>query len=297
MPGSHDAGMSAINGPTPVSNKQNTQTQNLDFSGQLAQGARYFDLRPVIAGGHYAAGHYSNIAGIWQGATGQSIQDIIVQINNYLDKNRELVVLELTADHMYDTDHGYNLFNSDQWNGLFKLMSGLKHLYVAPKGTTDLTRLSLKSFIASSGAVIVVVRGYNNLGSYANNGFYTGSQYPMYNNYSNTDSDDDMRHDQISKMQTQRASPDSDPFLLSWTLTLQLGTSIGIVGSSIIDLAQRVLPELYGTPAEPTAGVWSFMNKNTYPNVILIDAWPNDQRVTDLCMAVNRYFNPGCNGH
>ena len=226
----------------------------------------------LFLGGNYAAGHYSKVVDTWEGATGQSIQDIILQINNYLDNNHELVVLELTADHMVDTDNGYNDFNADQWNGLFKLMSTLKHLYVAPKGTADLTRLSLKSFIGKSGAVVVIVRGYNNLGSYAGKGFYTGDQYPMYNNYSNTDSDINMMHDQISKMQAQRTSPDSTPFLLSWTLTQQFGTSIDIAGSSIIDLAQQALPDLYGripdigTQADFFSGIWSSMSKNTYPN-------------------------------
>lgn len=82
MPGSHDAGMYKLNGKTPVSTKQNTQTQILNIYDQLRRGSRYFDIRPVVGnGGQWLTGHYSKVVGVWQGANGESIDDMIADIN------------------------------------------------------------------------------------------------------------------------------------------------------------------------------------------------------------------------
>jgi hypothetical protein len=61
IPGSHDSGMSQLNGGSGGI-AEDTRTQTLDFGGQLKAGARFFDLRPVIAGGYWYTGHYSFFA-------------------------------------------------------------------------------------------------------------------------------------------------------------------------------------------------------------------------------------------
>jgi len=85
MPGSHDAGMSVFRPGTVGAHFANTQTQYLDFYGQLVAGSRYFDLRPVISNGQWVAGHYSKLGdgdnGVWVGGNGQSIEDIVSQVN------------------------------------------------------------------------------------------------------------------------------------------------------------------------------------------------------------------------
>ncbi|KAI9860060.1 MAG: hypothetical protein M1813_006408 [Trichoglossum hirsutum] len=186
MPASHDAGMSVLNGHTSGSNKQDTVTQNLDISGQLNSGARYFDIRPVIASGGFATGHYSKIKGVWQSGNGQSIDDIISQINRFLDCNQELVIL--SPSHTLDTDHGYQEFSQDQWNQLLQKLSGLTHRYVAPTGTSDLGKLKLQDFISTSPKVLLILDGNLNLGAFAHQGFYTSSQLPVFNSYSDTES-------------------------------------------------------------------------------------------------------------
>ncbi len=82
--GSHDSGMSVVTGRTGFADSGIVITQSRDIGQQLALGARYFDIRPVIAGGAFKTGHYSKIPVNpigWQGADGQTIQDIIRQIN------------------------------------------------------------------------------------------------------------------------------------------------------------------------------------------------------------------------
>jgi hypothetical protein len=118
MPASHDAGMSKLDGKTETSTTQNTVTQNLDIAGQLTYGARYFDIRPVIGGGIFKTGHYSKYDCCWNGGNGQSIDDVISQVNSFLAQNQELVILDLS--HAYDSDTGYNELTQDEWNQLIQ---------------------------------------------------------------------------------------------------------------------------------------------------------------------------------
>jgi hypothetical protein len=81
MPGSHDAGMSEINAHTVGVTYENTQTQLLNIYNQLVYGSRYFDLRPVVSSGQFVAGHYSEVENIWFGGNGQSVAEMITEIN------------------------------------------------------------------------------------------------------------------------------------------------------------------------------------------------------------------------
>lgn len=100
MPGSHDAGISKIDGtaggePHPEhdeseklhadhylgASEQNCQTQAVDIYEQLQRGSRYFDIRPVLGnGGKYLTGHY-NTDGSKLGCNGESIDDVVSDIN------------------------------------------------------------------------------------------------------------------------------------------------------------------------------------------------------------------------
>lgn len=107
MPGSHDAGMSEFNSPTFGVTDYETLTQTLDISGELHAGARYFDIRPVINGGHYGTGHFTGVFG----ADGQSMQDIIWDINNFTDTNAELIILAFASS--VNRDNNFKTFNRD----------------------------------------------------------------------------------------------------------------------------------------------------------------------------------------
>ena len=61
IPGTHDSGMSKISTGTAFGFECNTVTQTHDIKKQLSLGSRYFDIRPVISGGQYYTGHYSEI--------------------------------------------------------------------------------------------------------------------------------------------------------------------------------------------------------------------------------------------
>jgi hypothetical protein len=117
LPGSHDAGMSTITGGTVGGNSGNCQNQGLDIGNQLRAGARYFDIRPVINAGGFKTGHYSDTGEPfgWQGANGQSMSDIIDQINDFCRISAELIVVRLS--HALNTDsRPYKDLTQDEWN-------------------------------------------------------------------------------------------------------------------------------------------------------------------------------------
>ena len=301
IPGSHDAGMSTRTGGTAFGKECNTLTQTLGILGQLSQGARYFDIRPVISGGHYYTGHYSFVGAInsWQGANGQpiqsidgqSVQSIISDINNYTASNQELIVLSLSSDR--DTDQSsYPPFTQEQWNTLLSMLEGINNRYIAPNPTTvDLTQLSLQHFIGNSQAAVIVVVDPNgsgiSLGDYASKGFYSPSSLNVYNEYSNTNDFDTMANDQLAKMKTQRTSPDSPCFLLSWTLTQSDGQAVacGLPSPfnagciSIVDLANTANPALCGK-------LWPACTSQCYPNILYTDN-VNTSVFAALALAIN----------
>ncbi|KAJ7041510.1 PLC-like phosphodiesterase [Mycena alexandri] len=288
IPGSHDAGMSQINGGTAFSDAANTQTQTLSINGQLNAGSRYFDIRPVIADGLYSTGHYSDVTAIdsWQGSNGQSIASVISDINAFTSTNNELIIINLS--HAYDTDAGnsnYPIFTQAQWEALFTQLEGINHLYVAPNPTTvDLTTLTLSTFIANSPAVVVIVQPDNsvNLGAFAQKGFYQYSQLNAYNEYSDTATLSTMESDQLAKLAAQRTTPDQSYFLLSWTLTQDTLQVLGL-GDSIIQLANTADPTLY-TALPPK------LSASTYPNILYIDNFQNDGKAVALAMTINTNY-------
>ncbi|KAI0615204.1 PLCXc domain-containing protein, partial [Pyrenophora tritici-repentis] len=188
MPGSHDAGMGAFHPGTIGAHFANTQTQYLDFAGQLKAGSRYFDLRPVISRGDWVTGHYSSVGDIWLGGNGQSLSEIIQQINDFTSKYQELIIINLS--HTLDTDNAYKELSQAQWNALFTTLQAIKNRHiVANPGNTDFSNSRLADFITDRAAVLIVAELPDGitLGSFANQGFYsTTRNLPTYNEYSNS---------------------------------------------------------------------------------------------------------------
>lgn len=283
IPGSHDAGMSIIGTSTAFANSENTQTQTQNLGTQLALGSRYFDLRPVISDGVFTAGHYSDVTVVgWQGADGQSLSDIINEINAFTATNKELIILNLSHDLNTDVGRDYRSLNQAEWNELYAQLSGINNLFVAPNpSTVDLSSLTVNQFIGSGqAAVVCIVQPSDSsisLGPYTTRGFYTYSQFNVYNNYSNTDNLGTMQSEQMQQLRSVRSSPDGQPFLLSWTLT-QAAIDIGD-GESILDLAGEANPTIYSQllPA---------ISAQTFPNILYIDDFA-DSSITALAVYIN----------
>lgn len=303
IPGSHDAGMSEINYPAG-GNSENAQTQSLNIYNQLVAGVRYFDIRPTISHKDYYTGHYSKVAGKNFGANGQSIADIISDINRYLSYNQnELIILELT--HSSFTDDEYQPFNDAQWhNLLFKFYQDLHHLYTG-YGDKVLTTIPLSEFI-KDGPAVVIINNERDIDwlrdrKFLNHGFYSSkgnsNQFPSYNSYTGTNSLNRMRQDQYDKLVKQNANPSikNQINLLSWTLTQDVAADILGGGASIRNLADVANGHLAQVGNNiPHTGPISWATKTKPPSIILIDNVPKDRFLVSLALGLTRFYNKPC---
>jgi hypothetical protein len=291
IPGTHDAGMSALNSGTAFAYSCNTVTQTNAVLGQLQNGSRYFDIRPVISAGQYVTGHYSEISELnsWQGGNGQSIQSIIDDVNTFTASNSELVVLYLSHD--LDTDLGnssYAPFTQAQWNSLLQILQqGLNNLYTAAPIGADLTTLTLNSYIGNNAPAVVVIVDASasgiSLGGFAGEGFYLPDSFPVYNEYSDTNDLSSMVSDQLAKMAAQRPNPQASYFLLSWTLTQSSDEAVFCstgLADSILTLANEANAQL-------SAQLLPACSAQTFPNIIYIDNLTSGVDVVSLAMQIN----------
>ncbi|ETN46071.1 uncharacterized protein HMPREF1541_00255 [Cyphellophora europaea CBS 101466] len=321
LPASHNSGMSSLNGKTAFATNENTLCQNTDLLGQLSAGFRYFDIRPVIASGSFATGHYSSVSadgigidlpplpsglpdfisnpidditdGSFQGGNGQSIASIISQINDFLANNWELVIINLS--HTMDTDHDYVRLSQDQLEDLFEQLLGLKHRFIAPQDVTDLTALPLEDFIKDGPAVLIILDNAQagedmKPAAFADQGFYTDAHFPVYNQFANTDNVDDMSRDQLKKMNDEAPQKnDGGLFLLSWTLT----TPLDIRASSMAANA-RLFADVWPVTRDKGKA------DRVFPNLVMVDGVGRKGSaikaggVAALCMAVNSWVNDDC---
>jgi hypothetical protein len=162
------------------------------------------------------------------------------------------------------------------------LKEGINNLFIAPDPTTvDLTTLILSDFIGSNrAAVIVVVEPSDKnirLGEYADEGFYSTRNFPVYDKWKNTDRVNAMASDQLTKMKQQRPSPDSPVFLLSWALSLQ-GMDNFWGKKSILKLADAANSSLWSRLMDATSA-------QLYPNIISINKI-DSSLVAELSLAV-----------
>lgn len=275
MPGSHDAGMGTFSPGTVGAHFANTQTQYLDFKGQLEAGSRYFDLRPVISGGEWVAGHYSGLEvgddKIWVGGNGQALSDIIKQINDFTATYHELIILNLS--HTLDTDNDYEELTQEQWTALLNTLSDIKNRHIiSDPDAVDLTTKPLGDFITDRAAVLIIAQLPSDitLGDYASKGFYTGTNFPFYDSYSNTNDADKMRTDQLAKLHAERniiadTAQRKDKFhIFSWTLTQQPDDVLNL-DRAILNLNAAAFDGLVEKG-------WAGFSPEAFPNVLFVDA-------------------------
>jgi hypothetical protein len=276
MPGSHDAGMGVFNPGTVGAHYSNTQTQYLDFYHQLMAGSRFFDLRPVISNGQWVAGHYSGVKVddkfVWLGGNGQSIKEIMQQINDFTKEHKELVIINLS--HTLDTDNEYKDLTQDQWNKLFDELKAINNRFTLPASpsTVDLTSKPLGDFITDRASVLIIAQlpAGITLSTYATQGFYSSANFPMYDSYSNSNSLASMQADQLAKLHSNRnivadAAQRKETFhLLSWTLTQQPGDVLNW-DRAILNLAAAAFDAL-------VSEAWNAFSPQSFPNVLYVDA-------------------------
>ena len=227
--GAHDAGMGTIGDCTAIASKNTTQTQNKSFYKMLETGVRYFDIRPVVTKNGLYLGHFSwvdkaNISSN-QGCVGYSINKFLGDVKEFLDKKsgkHEVIILKF--------DHFINLVNDDVENSKFdnedykKLKDKIKKKlgkYLVYNNSNFLNT-KIRNLTKSGPKVIIVSSRRDTDGI---NGIYKLSYLDLYDKYSNTNDFKRMKENQFKKLDNKN-SHDKKYFLLSWTLTQDLGNQV-----------------------------------------------------------------------
>ena len=285
--GSHDAGMSEHGAHTAFGYECNTKTQFVNIWAQLNLGTRYFDIRPVMSGGNFYTGHYSDTGVVgWQGANGQSMLDIIHQVNEFTSKYQELIILDMS--HARNTDsrsHGYQPFTEAEWKRLLALLMSINNRCIlANPHTVDLTGLKLDQYIGGRASVIIVINPHDDfsLDEFEYSGIYFRKNFPKYDNYSDTDNVKKMMSDQLEKMKSHKKYPTESYFVLSWTLT-QSAEQASLCPTSILELAKKANEHIAKIPAECT--------QSCYPSVLYIDGIKTYESL-GVVMSINHIAKP-----
>jgi hypothetical protein len=302
MPASHNSGMSDITGwygGVP----HNSRTQSGNLYDQLVEGARWFDIRPVHLKAGWYTGHFSEVPrGIpfikAVGATGRDIRHIVDDINSFTAKSPgELIILDLTHEMDGSGMSWAWELSHEQWQYLYEVLADIKDLWATSgNAPDDYTSVPISTFIqpGSKSAVLIRIPGYaplprKDMPSKYRDGFPHSAivqdfHLPLVGSYSNTDNQDELANDQISKLQRMRVMSQSVMQRSTWTITAGFWVSIDVVneGSSIIGQARRAHRMLF-------SNLWPWLTKDTYPNLIEVDDIHNSQ-VAALAMAINNNY-------
>ncbi|KAB2573736.1 hypothetical protein DBV05_g7576 [Lasiodiplodia theobromae] len=313
MPGTHDAGMSSRSLSTTIISALSPVTANImdsallcqskNIYGQLADGSRYLDIRPVISCGSFWTGHYTKVEGLWLGGVGQKISSVVDDVNNFTAAHKELVIVNLS--HAMNTDVGitsYRDLEQGEWDLLFKEFSRVQDRYIAKTANdaANLTSNTLNDFIGSGkAAVIIVVDANIKLGSFEHQGFFTTNEVSVQDEYSNTDDAVTMINGQLGKLDKLLSSFSPMLFLLSWTLTPQM-TNFGW-GAVANELVKRTPLGLFWNGPSSKASVKDMAysaNKSLFtdclphchpanlPNILYVDFLEGSDYAA-LAMAIN----------
>ena len=191
-------------------------------------------------------------------------------MSRFTRENKELILINLS--HAFDTDHSYADLSKSQWDALFTLLEGINYRYInsnlAPG--KDLTELHINDFIGGNKACVLIFLGPENTGNAQarpNKGIYGKDQFPRLDWYSETMNQTAMAIDQISKLKSNKKSPDDRFHLLSWTLTFDtIGTIGTIIGpSSIKEMAVDWAYDLLFSTG------WAGFSSQSYPQVLYMD--------------------------
>ncbi len=215
LPASHDSAMYE-SGPL----KSLAQTQDLTIYQQLCHGVRYFDLRPQWHEGKLVIHHGP--------VQGPDLANMLDDVRKFVrEGHRELVILKFSH---------YQGFNDEVYLNLAKQIGEClgPWLYKSLPPGRRLADVTLAEFIREKTAVLALCDGSYPLTNHREDIWVYrdwDSSHPeqgdlrVYDQYSNTLSNADMKTDQLDKFRRydgkckSRRDVPCELFLLSWTLT------------------------------------------------------------------------------
>lgn len=211
LPASHDAGM-YLDGLATLG-----KTQNLNIYFQLADGIRYFDLRPKWSNGKLYITH-----GL---ITGPLLQDVLNDIKRFMNEgHRELVIFKFSH---------YDNFSDEVYSTLVKQIAETIGTWLYKSDDGHLADVTLENYLKKGGVALVVCDGLFPVKN-SQPGIWIYRDWDstnpkegnlrVFDQYSNTLSYDDMKNDQFKKFESyngvcRNSNERCDLFLLSWTLT------------------------------------------------------------------------------
>ncbi|KAL2856424.1 PLC-like phosphodiesterase [Aspergillus pseudoustus] len=283
MPGTHDSGMSTISGKiVSIGSEENTQTQGLNIYDQLRVGARWFDLRIISV-------HQSNTADydFWVahvndenadvpvGNTGESLADIVSEINRFTSENpgeiiffrvRYLVGLRrVPLGGPIDWDNAIT-------NNFFSKLRAINNRCANLDTSVQFQRQPASYFMDrnnGAGCVIFLLDGGNLQNGVPRasvaDGIYAAGQMSVHDNWSNLPTTQPMAENQIQVWSgINRVEPfTNDEFLISqWLVSAD---ALQTTALSIQNIA--IMPT---NPSLYWAGI-NAMSPTNWPNVLLVD--------------------------
>jgi hypothetical protein len=295
FPGSHDSGTYMSTHQTSFSSERVTKTQILDIQGQLMQGVRYYDLRPVVYGDENAfyTAHSSDLTKIglgYQGAIGAELRAALDQVRAFVSQNRkELVILRFS----HCTSWGRSDFSDLERERLFALIKQSLDGVLICGDETDLCGVTMGTLIARGNVIAVFDLGATQLSS--REGIWAAQALESRGGYSDTNEVPSMirceKKDhlgQLNQLAASKRSSHEKPFLfeLCWQLTLQ-GKQNGPTGTvSILDLAAEANAALFDNVK---GWLGNEINPDVYPNVINTDACEEaGTRAVELSISINK---------
>ncbi len=283
MPGAHDAGLYELNECSFGANACNTETQLLNFSQQLMQGIRIFDVRPAYYNKKFYTQHATSCDGL--GCKGALLPTIYSHINEFLDTHAELVILEMS--HYCGTS-----ISDTALLDLANRILGDKIYKETAVSATPFFKRPLKDIIGSStsGKVLFLYEGVIDNADNRANGMFNGSILPREGSWTNSHYLADLKRDQLA--QYRNFSNDGEHlFQFSWQITQNELQAINC-------FLNPNAPYIHQTADSANVQIAPVMDslisvgqirKGRIPNIIYLDY--SERFVTNTCIKISKLNN------
>ncbi|KAI1269755.1 PLC-like phosphodiesterase [Xylariaceae sp. FL1019] len=296
MPGTHNSGTGRITRTAFGTPNSAISCQSGSVWDQLRLGVRFFDIRPCWSkSGGYATGHYSeNSTPLGKkvfGGSGQTIADIVNNVNDFTYNNAEVIILNISHDQ--NLDDGVASWPNSWWSDFCDTeLDRLTHRFCTD-GNGDLSNMKLDEFIGQGRAAVIVrfafKRSEGHLGHREGNGYYYADSLPLFDEYAdNMDPREVIKH-QLGKLNEQRVNPNRQMFILSWAQTQKtfgdVAESYAKTGSSLTALGKWAMAPRLGYDLIPHT------SSKVYPNVLALDGVDTTQGVA-AAIAINLRAQP-----
>lgn len=129
-------------------------------------------------------------------------------------------------------------------------------------------------------AVCIVLNDEVDLKSFYHQGFYPRNEWPIVDDYADSNKLDKMIDDQLNKLAKNRSGSKKNYFLISWTLTLKGAQNV--FGPSIHTIAHAANTSLYRLILDSN---FKSLIKKGFPNIITQDFVTSDN--TAIAFAIN----------